>query len=113
MNPKLKALPIEALFQLRDELVEACQKRRHEALKIGSVAEFESSKHGAIVRIRITGFGPKNVMGEEVDANGFSMRKKWRCHPDFLTPVFPKKVAPPPPKGVGADRPNSPMAGSF
>jgi hypothetical protein len=118
MNPKLKALPLEALFQLRDELIDACRARKYEAFKVGRLAQFEKAGRGikGIVTIRITGFGPKNIQGLEVDPDtGLPSGRggSWRCDPDSLTPIFPKKVAPKPLQGVGADRPMSPMAGSF
>lgn len=112
INPKLMQLPIDALQKLKKEVDEAMQWRRYELFKVGKLASFVSSK-GQYTVIKITGVGPKNIMGAEVNERGIPTGGKWKVAPSFLTvlPDPPKVVEPQ--KGVGADAPQSELAGLY
>lgn len=113
MNPKLMALPIDALQQLKKDVDEAMSHRKYELFRVGKLASFYSAKKGREVIIRITKINTKTVMGDEVNERGIPTGMKWKCGPSCLTvlPDAPKVVIPE--KGVGADAPESSLAGSF
>jgi len=108
MQDKLRAIPDDALIELKQRVDEEFKRRRPNLLRVGRQATFESSKTGETVRILITGKGPKNYLGTRCDEYGNPIGGRgaqWRVHPDFLTPVLPKKAPPPKQLGVGNDRP--------
>jgi|GEM_PF-3068244 len=100
MMDKLSALSDHALAQLKEALDNEMENRRRRLYSVGKLAKFEA-RGGEEVIIRITGRGPKNVMGERVNEygrpqlNAFGRPQKWRVHPQFLTPVVPKPVVKP------------------
>lgn len=88
---KLNALSVDTLIELKDRIHDTIMRKQRSALRIGQVVAFDSQKHGREVRIKITNFGPKNVMGYELDAQGkFKPHPRgydWRVHPSVCRPI--------------------------
>jgi len=112
-NAKLMALPIDVLQKLKKEVDEAMNRRRYELFKIGKLASFYCPKKRRDITIKITGMGPKNIMGDEVNERGIPIGGKWRVGPSILTvlPDPPKVVVPK--AGEGADAPQSDLSGMY
>lgn len=99
---KLDALPVATLIALKAQIDATIQHRQRTTLRYGSICTFPAkSRGGRQVTISVTGFGPKNVMGIELDAMGKPTTMKWRVHPTHLTPVGE------------ANKPRHAAAGSF
>jgi hypothetical protein len=113
---KLAALPTATLIELQRTIKEVIEAKSRRELRVGTEATFFNRRIGRDTRILVTGFGPKNVMGYEVDDHGNHLTmRKWRVHPSVLTPVEPAKPKPIvlPRFGGGNDRPAGPLAGAF
>lgn len=100
MLDKLHALSDHGLAQLKEAVDTEMENRRRRLYAVGKLAKFEN-RGGEEVIIRITGRGPKNIMGEQVDeygrlkTNAMGRPHRWRVHPTFLTPVVPKPLVKP------------------
>ncbi|UUZ75468.1 hypothetical protein LP414_27520 [Polaromonas sp. P1(28)-13] len=81
---------------------------------MGSEVTFHSTKRGRNVRMFVENFGPKNLLGYEIDATGNHLRNmKWRVHPSMVKLVTPtQKIATRPTGGVN-DRPAGLHASMF
>ncbi|MPQ56249.1 hypothetical protein [Duganella sp. FT27W] len=115
MLDKLMAVPIETLFDLKQKVDEACEKRRRELFKPGRKAKFETNKRkcGYVVMM-ITQIGPKNIIGYEIDAHGNHLQHvTCRVDPRVLTPVFEKPKPAAPPMYAAGDRPQLETAGTY
>lgn len=112
LNPKIMALPGDALLKLREEVNAAYEARRNEFLKPGRICWFYSEKHCRNVRVKITGFGIKYVQAMEVNEFDGPTGMKWKMPPNMLNPELPK-VKPVVVKGAGADAPQHAHAGAF
>ena len=102
MIDKLAKLSDETLFALKAAIDQACIARKMRLLVPGREATFITSPGAKTVRIKITGRGPKNVIGYTILEDGrHDTKQRWRVSPDFLMPYFP------PTAGPSKDRPSS------
>ena len=115
MLDKLKALSFEALTDLKHKVDEVHRQKQLQMLRPGREATFNTNKRpGGRCRIMITGRGPKNITGYEIDHQGnHLMHVKWRVAPSLLSPVLEAKRATSAPLGTGGDRPSGSQAGVF
>lgn len=106
---KLAALSLDTLQKLQASVKVAIESKQRQEIRQGSEVTFHSSKRGRTIRICITGRGPKNLMGYEIDAQGNHLRNtKWRVDPSFVSLVPPKPFVIKRPIGDSAnDRPLS------
>jgi len=112
LNPKIMALPGDALLKLREEVNAAFEARSGEFLQPGKFARLYSEKKNRQIRVRITGFGIKYLQAEEVNEFGGANGARWRL---TVSSVYPERtvVKPKVEKGTGADAPQHEAAGSF
>lgn len=110
MLDKLKTLPIDQLFALRDKVNEACQLRQREVFKHGRLITW-TGKAGEDLIGTITGIGPVNLQAQVLDEDGRPVRVRglWRLSPNLVTPLFKNPFVGTP----GSDKPRSPDAGVF
>lgn len=108
MLDKISALDDETFFKLKAAVKADDERRRYRLFAVGKEATF-TGKQGERLRMRITGRGPKNVMGYIIDDEGnHLLRSKWRVNPSLLTPYKAPIVATSAAFRVGAsDRPQA------
>ena len=108
MLGKLAQLSDEAFYNLKTQIDIEAKNRQRRALSVGKIATFDSTKRGGQVMLMITGRGPKNITGYEIDSKGNHLTNlKWRINPSMLTPYI-KPTPKIKPTGVGQDRPTVP-----
>lgn len=115
----LNAMNIADLLQLNKDVVavvrakqaEAARKKKNE-YNIGDYVRF--AHKGRSVTLRITGFGPKNLLGEEVDPATGDRKglAKWRVSPssDMTKVTINKAKATEPSAPAGSYIPPAPVA---
>lgn len=106
---KLLALSLETLTALKASIVEVIAHKQKDDIRIGSVVTFYSRQRRGQVSMCVQNFGPKNLIGYEIDAHGNHLTKmKWRAHPSLVTLVnTAPKVPVRPVLGGPNDRPAS------
>jgi hypothetical protein len=81
---KTELLALNRLVIDRVRKIDAVEAVRAGAnIRIGDVMRF-TSKHGRVVRIRVTKVNVKTVHGDEVDGENRSTFMKWRVSPQML-----------------------------
>lgn len=111
MIDKLRMLDDATFYKLREAMDDEHKRRLSRLIGIGKQVTFEAK--GRTVRLLITGRGPKNLMGHEIDENGrHEPFKKWRVSPNALTP-YQEPAKPVITKGAAADRPATLADGAF
>lgn len=108
---KLAALSLDTLQKLLASVKTAVEAKQRTQIGFGSEVTFFSSKRGRQVRLHITGRGPKNLSGYEIDAQGNHLRNtKWRVDPSLVSLVAPTPFVIKRPIGDSVnDRPQSGM----
>ena len=92
----VRAMAMEDLFALNKLIVEQIRWRQSQKsfearrkFNIGDFIEFWSRKQGRHVRIRIDSIGPKNLIGQEVNAmnQALSFPMRWTVSPSIANLV--------------------------
>lgn len=84
---KLNALPLNVLQELHERIKYTLTRKARSEVRYGAVMEFYSPKKMRTVQIKVTGSGPKNVTGVELDEMGRETLSRWRVNPTLLRPV--------------------------
>lgn len=91
----IRSLPLDSLRALNEAVIAAIRNKQfqqenevRQKLAYGDIVRFQD-RRGLTRYMKVSGFGSRNVIGNECDATGVASAfpMKWTVNPQFLTKV--------------------------